>query len=82
MKKWIFKNQPQEVVGFMPLVQPSLEIAPQFAMTHVFQMRTIQLLFGTAPRTTHIHLTRLIVVKGWVESQVLWCNVHNVWVGV
>jgi hypothetical protein len=24
VKKWLFKNQPQEVVGFLPLVQLSL----------------------------------------------------------
>jgi hypothetical protein len=26
----------------LPLVQPSLETAPQFAMTHVFQVRIVQ----------------------------------------
>jgi hypothetical protein len=25
MKKWLFKNQPQEVAGFLPPVQSSLE---------------------------------------------------------
>ncbi len=33
MKKWLFKNQPQEVAGFLPLVQPPLEMAPQLATT-------------------------------------------------
>jgi hypothetical protein len=33
------------------------------------------------PGTTHIHPTRLAGVRGWVESQVLWCNAHNVRVG-
>jgi hypothetical protein len=28
VKKWLFKNQPQEVVGFMPLVQLLLKTAP------------------------------------------------------
>jgi hypothetical protein len=27
VKKWLLKSQPQEVVGFLPLVQPSLEMA-------------------------------------------------------
>jgi len=34
------------------------------------------------PRTMHIHPTYLAGVKGWVESQVLWCNTHNIWMGV
>jgi hypothetical protein len=28
VKKWLFKNQPQEVAGFLPLVQLPLEMAP------------------------------------------------------
>jgi hypothetical protein len=32
MKKWLFKNQPQEVAGFLPLIQPPLETAFQLAM--------------------------------------------------
>ncbi len=82
MKKWLFKNQPQEVAGFLPLIQPPLETAPQFAMAHALQAGTIQPLLGTVLGTTHIHLTRLVGVKGWVESQVLWCNTHNVRVDV
>jgi hypothetical protein len=39
-------------------------------------------IFGMAPGTTHIHPTRLAWVRGWAESQVLWCNMHNVQVGV
>jgi hypothetical protein len=34
VKKWLFKNQPHEVAGFMPLVQPSLETTLQLATTH------------------------------------------------
>jgi len=34
MKKWLFKNQPQEVVGFLPLVQLSLEMTPQLIATY------------------------------------------------
>jgi len=34
LKKWLFRNQPWEVASFLPPVQPSLEIAPQFATTH------------------------------------------------
>ncbi len=81
MKKWLLKNQPQEVASFLPLVQPSLEMAPQFTTTRALQAKTTQLPLGTVIGTTHIHLTRLIRVKGWAESQVLWCNVHNVQVG-
>jgi hypothetical protein len=36
VKKWLFKNQPQEVVGFLPPVQPPLEMAPQLAATRAF----------------------------------------------
>jgi hypothetical protein len=104
VKKWLLKNQAQEVVGFLPPVQPPLETAPQPiaarvlqvkepATAHVLQVeeptiacalqaRTVQLPLGTIPGTTHIHLTHLVGVKGWVESQVLWCNAHNIWVGV
>jgi hypothetical protein len=28
MKKWLFKNQPQKVVGFWPPIQLSLETTP------------------------------------------------------
>jgi hypothetical protein len=28
VKKWLFKNKPQEVVGFLPPIQPLLETAP------------------------------------------------------
>jgi hypothetical protein len=31
--------------------------------------------------TTHIHSTCLARVRGWVKSQVFWCNMHNVRVG-
>jgi hypothetical protein len=51
-------------------------------MAHALQAGTIQPLLGTVLGTTHIHLTRLVGVKGWVESQVLWCNTHNVRVDV
>jgi hypothetical protein len=42
MKQWLFKNQPQEVVGFLPPVQPSLEMAPQPVATHALHARTTQ----------------------------------------
>jgi hypothetical protein len=29
----------------------------------------------------HIYPTHLTKVRSWVESQVPWCNAHNVWVG-
>ncbi len=36
---------------------------------------------GTIPRIMHIHPTRLARVRGWVKSQILWCNAHNIQVG-
>jgi hypothetical protein len=66
---------------FLPLVQSSLKTAPQLATTRAFQAGTTQSPLGMVPGTTHIHPTHLAGVKGWVESQILWCNVHNVWVG-
>jgi len=42
VKKWLLNNQPQEMTGFLPLVQPSLQMAPQFATTHVIQAGTTQ----------------------------------------
>jgi hypothetical protein len=47
----------------------------------VLQARTAQLPLGIVPWTTHIHLIRLTRVRGWADSQVLWCNTHNVRVG-
>ncbi len=82
MKKWLLKNQSQEVAGSLPLVQPSLETTLQLIMTRALQMRTIQPPLEMAPRITHIHPTHLIRVRGWAENQVLWCNMHNVQVGV
>ncbi len=61
LKKWLFKNKLEEVVGFLPLVQLSLE---------------------TTPGTMHIHPTHLVGVRGRAESQVFWCNTHNVQVVV
>jgi hypothetical protein len=37
---------------------------------------------GNGLGTTHIHLTRLVGVRGWAKSQVPWCNTHNLRVGV
>jgi hypothetical protein len=65
VKKWLLKNQPQEVVGFLPSVQPSFETTLKLATTRALQARTAQ------PATTHIHLTRLAGVRGWAKSQVL-----------
>jgi hypothetical protein len=81
VKKWLLKNQPQEGGGFLPLVQSSLETVPQLVTARALYVGATQSPLGTAFRIMHIHLTRLIGVKGWVESQVLWCNVHNVQVG-
>ncbi len=82
VKKWLLKNQPQEVASFLPPVQLSLETTPKLTTTRAFQSRTIQLLLGTTFGTTHIHLTHLTKVRGWAESQIRWYNAHNVWVGV
>ncbi len=66
----------------MPLVQPPLEMAPQLVTTCALEVGTAQQQLGTVLGTTHIHLTCLAGVRGWAESQVLWCNTHNVRVGV
>ncbi len=42
MKKWLLKNQPQKVPGFLPPIQPSLEMAPQPVVTHALHVKTIQ----------------------------------------
>ncbi len=69
------------MVGFLPLVQSLPEMAPQPAMACALQAGATQPPLGMAPRTKHIHQTRLTRVRGWAESQVLWCNTHNVRVG-
>ncbi len=51
-------------------------------MTCVLQAGIVQLSLGTVLETMQIHPTRLVGVRIWVESQVPWCNAHNVWVGV
>jgi hypothetical protein len=62
MKKWLLKNQPQEVASFLPLVQPSLEMAPQLAATRALQVSIVQPALEMTLETTHIHLTRLVGV--------------------
>ncbi len=69
------------MAGFLPPIQPSLEMAPKLATTRAFQAGTIQLSLGTVPGTMHIHPTHLAGVRGWAESQVPWYNAHNVGVG-
>ncbi len=59
MKKWLLHNQPQEVAGFLPPAQSPLETTLQFTTTHVLQAGTTELLLGTVPGSTHIHLTCL-----------------------
>jgi hypothetical protein len=63
---------------FLPLVQPPLETAPQLAMTRAFQVGSVQPSLGMVFGTTHIHLTCLVGVRGWAESQIPWCNAHNI----
>ncbi len=41
VKKWLLNNQPQEVAGSLPLVQPLLETTLQLAMTRAFQTKTL-----------------------------------------
>jgi hypothetical protein len=103
VKKWLFKNQPQEVVGLLPLVQPLLEMVLQptvaralqveeltttcalrveeLATARALQVGIVQPPLGTVCGTMHIHSTCRAGVRGWAESQVLWCNAHNVRVG-
>jgi hypothetical protein len=69
------------VASFLPLVQLSSEMAPQPTAARALEVGAIQPSLGMASKTMHIHPTCLIGVRGWVESQVLWCNAHNVWVG-
>jgi hypothetical protein len=38
-EKWILKNQPHEVAGFLPSVQPSLEMALQFTAARALQVK-------------------------------------------
>jgi hypothetical protein len=71
VKKWLLKNQSQEMVGFLPLVQPLLETTFQLTVTHALQVRTVQPPLEMALGTTHIHPTHLVGVRGQVESQVL-----------
>jgi len=59
VKKWLFQNQPQEVVGFLPLAQSSLEMTLQLAATRVLQAGTIELPLGIVLGSTHIHPTCL-----------------------
>jgi hypothetical protein len=42
VKQWLFRNQPQEVAGFLPPVQLSLEMALQPVTTHALHAGTIQ----------------------------------------
>jgi len=64
VKKWLFKHQPQEVVGSLPPVQLSLETMFQPTVTHVFQARIAQSSLEMALGAMHIHPTRLVQVKG------------------
>jgi hypothetical protein len=68
VKKWLFKHQPQEVVSSLPLVQLSLEMMPQPVVIHALQARIVQLPLEMALRTTHIHPTHLVQVRGQAKS--------------
>jgi hypothetical protein len=69
------------VAGFLPLIQPLLKTMPQLVATYALQAGTVQMSLGMILGTTHIHPNRLARVRSRAESQVLWCNTHNVWVG-
>jgi hypothetical protein len=64
VKKWLLKNQPQEVAGSLPLVQPSLKTVPRLIMTNALQVRTTQLPLETTLGTMCIHPTYLVGVRG------------------
>jgi hypothetical protein len=59
VKKWLFQNQPQEVVGFLLLVQSPLETIFQLAATRALQVGTTELPLGIVLGSTHIHPTCL-----------------------
>jgi hypothetical protein len=42
VKKWLLQNQPQKVVGFLPLAQSLLETTLQLAATHALQAGTTE----------------------------------------
>jgi len=58
------------VAGFLPSVQPPLEMMPQLATTRALQVGTTQSSLGMVPKTMHIHPTRLAGVRGWAKNQV------------
>jgi hypothetical protein len=64
VKKWLFKNQPQEVANFLLLVQPPLEMVLQPTTIRALEVGTAQQLLGTPLGITHIHSTRLVRVRG------------------
>jgi hypothetical protein len=70
VKKWLLKNQPQEVVSFLPLVR--LAHASQVGITQP----PLETILG---QRTYIRPVQQ--GWGWAKSQVLWCNTHNVWLG-
>jgi len=59
VKKWLLQNQPQEVAGFLPPVQSSLETTLQFVTTRALQAATTELPLGIVLGSTHIHSTCL-----------------------
>ncbi len=64
------------------LIQSSLETTPQLVATHAFQARIAQSRLETVSKTSHIHPTCQVGVRGQAESQAFWCNTHNIHVGV
>jgi hypothetical protein len=68
MKKWLLKNQLEEVAGFLLSIQPPLEMVFQLVATRALQAGTTQLPLGTVPTTMHIYPTHLARVRGWAES--------------
>ncbi len=62
--------------------QMSLETMLQYVATRAFHANIAQLPLETTFGTTRIHPTHLVGVRGRAENQMLWCNTHNVQMGV
>jgi hypothetical protein len=87
MKKWLLKNQPQEVAGSLPLIQPSLETTPpSFPHTmlsvkrveHNMRLTFIEKLFTNREIETSVQ-TRYLRFKGMsYESESYLCDISCV----
>jgi hypothetical protein len=66
MLGWIHEKMATQ--GFLPLIQPPLEMAPQPAVVHALQVGTAQRPLGMVPGTMHIHSTCPTGVRGWSKN--------------